>query len=76
MFNLPGQSTLGLVLVKMPSKVPAQASRLVRNSSRLKIFLTVAAMEECSNSDVGYGPEGACNTAVLSHQSTYTSEHV
>jgi hypothetical protein len=33
-------------------------------------------MEECSNSDVGYGPEGACNTAVLSHQSTYTSEHV
>jgi len=63
--NLPGQSVLGLCLVKTPSKVPAHSSRFVRNSFRLKIFLTVAAIEECSNSDVGYGPEGPCNTTFL-----------
>lgn len=63
--SLPGQSVLGVVLVKTPSKVPAHASRLVRKSFRLKIFLTVAAIEECSNSEVGFGPEGPCNTAIL-----------
>lgn len=61
--RLPGQSDLGDFLVKTPSKVPAHASRLVRNSFRLKIFLTVAGMEECSNCEVSYGPEGPCNTA-------------
>lgn len=40
----------------MPSNVPAHSSLLVRNGEgRLKIFLTVAGMDECSYSDVGNG---------------------
>jgi len=39
----------------MPSKVPAQASLLVRNEGKLKSFFTVAEMDECSYSDVGVG---------------------
>ena len=62
--SLPGQSVLGVVLFKKTlSKVPAHSSRFVKKCFRLKIFLTVAAIEECSNCDVGYGPEGPCNTA-------------
>lgn len=45
------------------SKVPAHASRLVRKPFKLKIFLRVAGIDECSYSDVGYGPEAPCNTA-------------
>jgi hypothetical protein len=70
--GLPGQSVLGLVLVKTPSKVPAHASRFVRNSLRLKIFFTVAGIEECSNCDVSYGPEGPCNTAIFSSTACVT----
>lgn len=55
--DLPGQSVLGSVRVcTMDSKVPAHSSRLVRKGDvRLKSFLTVAGMEECSYSDVGNG---------------------
>lgn len=50
----PGQSVLGLLLlIKIPSKVPAHSSRFVRKLLRLKIFLTVAGMDECSNCEVG-----------------------
>jgi hypothetical protein len=53
----PGQSVLGCVLVcRIDSNVPAHSSLLVRNGDdKLKIFLTVAGIEECSNSDVGNG---------------------
>ena len=59
-----GQSVRGVSRVRKQSKVPAQASRLVRKLLRLKSFLTVAGMEECSNSDVGYGPDGLCSTVL------------
>lgn len=39
----------------MPSKVPAHSSLFVKGADRLKIFLTVAGMDECSNSEVGNG---------------------
>jgi len=55
---VPGQSVLGVARVSTLSNVPAQASRLVRNSLRLKIFFTVAGMDECSYCDVGSGPDG------------------
>lgn len=61
--GLRGQSILGLVLLITPSKVPAQASLFVKKSFKLKIFLTVAGIDECSYSDVGDGPVGPCNTA-------------
>lgn len=65
---LPGQSVLGDFLLRTLSKVPAHSSRFVKNSFRLKIFFTVAVIEECSNSDVGYGPEGLCNTVFSSEK--------
>lgn len=55
---VPGQSVLGVVRVSTVSNVPAHASRLVRNAGRLKIFFTVAGMDECSYCDVGSGPVG------------------
>jgi len=63
MLSLPGQSVLGVFLVNTHSKVPAHASRLVKKSFKLKIFFTVAGIDECSYSDVGCGPDGPCNTA-------------
>lgn len=62
--RIPGQSVLGSSSsVKMCSNVPAHASRLVRKSDeRLKIFLRVAGMEECSNSEVSVGPAGRPTT--------------
>lgn len=62
--HVPGQSVLGVVLRATPSKVPAHSSLFVRCDFRPKIFLTVAGIDECSNSDVGYGPVGLCNTAI------------
>lgn len=51
--SVPGQSVLGVALVRMPSKVPAHSSRFVKKSFRLKSFFTVAGMEECSNCELG-----------------------
>ena len=59
----------GVVRVRTVSKVPAHASRLVKKGlGRPNNFFTVAAMEECSNWDVGVGPFGSCNTAQTSYQ--------
>lgn len=62
----PGQSVLGeLSSVKICSNVPAQASLFVKKSDeRLKIFFMVAGIEECSNSEFGYGPFGLFTTAL------------
>lgn len=47
------------------SNVPAHSSRLVRNDpGKLKSFFTVAGIDECSNSEVGLGPFGLCNTGI------------
>ena len=61
---LLGQSVRGVLRVRTVSKVPAHASRLVKKGlGRPNNFFTVAAIEECSNWDVGVGPFGSCNTA-------------
>lgn len=53
----PGVSVRGVVREIRCSKVPAQASRAVRaGCGRLNSFRMVAAMEECSYSDVDVGP--------------------
>lgn len=51
----------------MPSKVPAHSSLFVRKGAvRLKIFLTVAGIDEWSNSEVGDGdPLGPWTTAFI-----------
>uniref|UniRef100_A0A7C8YF60 Uncharacterized protein n=1 Tax=Opuntia streptacantha TaxID=393608 RepID=A0A7C8YF60_OPUST len=75
--NVSGQSVLGVVLFKTISKVPAQASLLVRKFFKLKIFFTVAGIEECSYCDVGCGPDGVCSTACNFHVQNvyYFSKH-
>ena len=64
MCYIPGQSVLGeLNSPKTCSNVPAQASLCVKKlEERLKIFLMVAGIEECSNSEFGVGPVGPLNT--------------
>lgn len=52
--NFRSKSVLGLVLFRTITKVPARASLFVKKSFRLKIFLMVAGIDECSNCDVGY----------------------
>lgn len=55
--SFSGQSVLGVVrVVKTPSKVPAHASLKVKKAGRLKIFLTVAGIDECSYCEVDVGP--------------------
>lgn len=58
--KIPGQSVLGEVkFPTTPSNVPAHASLWVKKfEERFKIFLMVAGIEECSNSEFGAGPFG------------------
>ncbi len=53
-------------------KLPAQASRLVKNALRLKSSFAVAQMELSSNSEVGVGPE---STVAAWHSRIRGSEH-
>lgn len=60
---IPGQSVLGEVSSKMPSKVPAHASLFVKKSDlSVNNFLMVAGIDECSNSEVAVGPIGLLTT--------------
>lgn len=74
----PGQSLRGLLRrLKYFSKVPAHASLLVKKLElRLKSFLTVAGIEECSNCEDEVGPLGpwitASNNRVQIHVIIYT----
>lgn len=71
MCDLLGQSSLGVVRwLKICSKVPAHSSLFVRNWSRPKIFLTVAAIDECSYWESGRGPMGRWTTARIATKDT------
>ena len=63
--SIPGQSVRGEVNSPTTcSNVPAHASLCVKKlEERLNIFLMVAGIEECSNSELGVGPFGPPTTA-------------